>query len=199
MATAPHDGRTPRTRPASPPCLPHLPRSPQHRSPPGIAPLFSHRARSPAAPGDHPDARSLPCHITCPSFCKKRVGGGWGLGGKESPLCASQGSLLPPKPSMSALLSALAKAATDFYTCMLAGRPHGMPPCPAARGQKRPSRRERARSSPVPAGAMHAGKRCPRACPGPFFTISPLQPSSRGSYELYQGRCLEISCGAPPR
>ena len=49
MATAPHDGRTPRTRPASPSCLPHLPRSPQHRRPPGIAPLFSHRARSPAA------------------------------------------------------------------------------------------------------------------------------------------------------
>lgn len=39
----------------------------------------------------------------------------------------------------------------------------------------------------------------PHACPGPFFTISPLQPSSRGYYELYQGRCLEISCGAPPR
>lgn len=48
-------------------------------------------------------------------------------------------------------------------------------------------------------GAGHAGKRCPRACQDPFFTISPLQPSSRGYYELYQGRCLEISCGAPPR
>ena len=47
--------------------------------------------------------------------------------------------------------------------------------------------------------ARRTGKRCPRACPGPFFTISPLQPSSRGYYELYQGRCLEISCGAPPR
>lgn len=47
--------------------------------------------------------------------------------------------------------------------------------------------------------ARRTGERSPRACPGPFFTISPLQPSSRGYYELYQGRCLEISCGAPPR
>ena len=47
--------------------------------------------------------------------------------------------------------------------------------------------------------ARKTGGRRPRACPGPFFTISPLQPSSRGYYELYQGRCLEISCGAPPR
>ncbi len=174
--------------------------SPRQRRPASLRPHPFHGVPLPQYRETTRCAQSAAPHHP-PILLKKTRWGEVGVsGGRRAPCAPAKGPSFPPKPATSALLSALAKAATDFYTCVLAGRPHGMPPCPAARGRKRPSRRESARSSPVPIQvAMHAGKRCPRACPGPFFTISPLQPSSRGCYELYQGRCLEISCGAPPR
>ena len=58
---------------------------------------------------------------------------------------------------------------TDFYTHVLAGRSHGIRPCPAARGRKRPSWRESARSSPL-RSRSHANRRTlsPRLS-GPVF------------------------------
>ena len=74
-----------------------------------------------------------------------------------------------PQPATSAPLPALAKAATDFYTHVLAGRSHGIRPCPAARGRKRPSWRESACSSPL-RSRSHANRRTlsPRLS-GPVF------------------------------
>ena len=105
-----------------------------------------------ALPAFFPAAPTLPlhrgaletratCRATAPAHLseKSALGGGMGAGGKEGPLRAGQGSLLPPKPATPALLPALAKAATDFYNHVLAGRPHGTQPCPAARGREGPS------------------------------------------------------------
>lgn len=101
-------------------------------------PLF-HRPTSPTAPGDLRDAAACRATPSVHPSEKSALGGRMGAWGKEGPLRASQGSFLPPDGSAPALLPALAKAATDFYNHVLAGRPHGRQPCPAARGRKRPS------------------------------------------------------------
>lgn len=110
---------------------------------------------SPIVPGDHQRraicrAHHLPIHL------KKRVGGRMGLGGKEGPLCAGQGPSFPPKPATSAPLPALAKAATDFYTYVLAGRPHGTQPRPGAENARHGAR---ARVPPCSDQGSHANRR----------------------------------------
>lgn len=119
---------------------------PRHGSPPGIARIVSLAPLSHSTGGPS-GTRSLPHYTTCHPSEQSALGGGWGPGGRRAPCAPAKGPSFPPKPAISALLSALAKAATDFYTHVLAGRPHGMQPCPAARGRKRPSWRESACSS----------------------------------------------------
>ena len=98
-----------------------------------LPPPLSHRTGGPLRRAQPVAPQRLPISL------KKACLGEDGAGGKEARLRAGQGSLLPPKPATPALLPALAKAATDFYNHVLAGRPHGTQPCPAARGREGPS------------------------------------------------------------
>lgn len=155
---------------------------------------LSHSAGGPA------EACSLPRHTTCPSVWKKRVGGRMGgLGGRRAPCAPAKGPSFPPKPATSAPSTRTCESGNGFlYSCV--GRATAWHTAMSrGPGPKTPVMAREGAFLPAPKGAMQTGKRCPRAGQGPFFTISPLQPSSRGYYELYQGRCLEISCGAPPR
>ena len=129
-------------RASSPACS-----SPRHGTPPSFTPDFSRHGPLPQYRGTSRGVQSAAPHLLPILLKKARWGEDGGLGGKEGPCAPAKGPSFPPKPATSAPLPALAKAATDFYTHALAGRPHGIRPCPAARGRKRPSWRESARSS----------------------------------------------------
>ena len=152
---------------------------------------------SPTVPGNQ--QRRAVCRATPPAHPseKSALGGGWGEGGAlvrqpRGPPSPRNQPRPPPCPH-------LRKRQRIFILMRWPGdyMAYGHVPRPGAENARHGAR---ARVPPCSdQGAMQTGERCPHVCPGPFFTISPLQPSSRGYYELYQGRCLEISCGAPPR
>lgn len=128
------------------------------------------------------------------------LGGGWGSRREGGPL--ARRPRIPPSLRNRRYLPScphLRKRQRIFILMRWPGdrMAYGHAPRPGAEKARHGAR---ARVSPLSRlRARRTGKCRPRACQGPFFTISPLQPSSRGYYELYQGRCLEIPCGAPPR
>ena len=173
---------------------------PRHENPPGLVRIFF-----PAAPTLPPHRGPLEtrvaCRATAPAHLpeKSALGGERGYGGRRAPCAPAKGPSFPRNRRYPPSCPHLRKRQRIFIIMCWPGdrMAHSHAPRPGAEKARHvagahvpPLSRPRARRT---------GERSPRACPGPFFTISPLQPSSRGYYELYQGRCLEISCGAPPR
>lgn len=173
---------------------------PRHGNPLGLARIFF-----PAAPTLPPHRGPLEtrvaCRATAPAHLPEKsvLGGGWGPGGRKAPCAPAKGPSFPRNRRHPPSCPHLRKQQRIFIIMCWPGdrMAHSHAPRPGAE-----KARHDAGAHVPPLSRLRArrtGERCPRACPGPFFTISPLQPSSRGYYELYQGRCLEISCGAPPR
>ena len=156
----------------------------------------------PAAPTLPPHRGALETRATCRATApahlpeKSVFGGGWGRGEGGPP---ARWPRVPPSPVHPPSCPHLRKQQRIFIIMCWPGdrMAHSHAPRPGAEKARHDAKERVPPLSRLRARKM--GERCPRACPGPFFTISPLQPSSRGYYELYQGRCLEISCGAPPR
>lgn len=161
-------------------------------------PLFP-CSTSPTAPGDLQDAAACRATPSVHPSEKSALGGGWGPGRRRAPCAPAKGPSFPQMAAPPPSCPHLRKQQRIFIIMCWPG--DRMADSHAPRPGAENARHDARARVPLLAqkGAGHAGKRCPRACQGPFFTISPLQPSSRGYYELYQGRCLEISCGAPPR
>ena len=133
------------------------------------------------------------------SLKKAHWGEGWGPGGRRASCAPAKGPSFPRNRRHPPSCPHLRKRQRIFIIMCWPGdrMAHSHAPRPGAEKARHDVKE---RVSPLSRlRARRTGERCPCACPGPFFTISPLQPSSRGYYELYQGRCLEISCGAPPR
>lgn len=200
MAT-PHAGTKRRTwghRPSS-----SRPRSigdllPASRGSSGHPAIFSIAPR-PQYRGTIRGAQSAAPHHPSILLKKARWGRMGGSGGRRAPCAPAKGPSFPRNQPRPPPCPHLRKRQRIFILMCWPGdrMAYGHVPRPGAENARHGAR---ARVPPrSDQGATQTGERCPHACPGPFFTISPLQPSSRGYYELYQGRCLEISCGAPPR
>ena len=192
-SSVPADHARPFLRALSP-CL-----LPTARESSGLARIFSCRPTLPPHRGTLETRAS--CRATAPAHLpeKSALGGGWGPGGRRASCAPAKGPSFPRNRRHPPSCPHLRKQQRIFIIMCWPGdrMAHSHAPRPGAE-----KARHDAKERVPPLSRLRArktGERCPRACPGPFFTISPLQPSSRGYYELYQGRCLEISCGAPPR
>lgn len=159
----------------------------------------------PAAPTLPPHRGALETRATCRATApahlpeKSVFGGGWGPGGRRPACAPAKGPSFPRNRRHPPSCPHLRKQQRIFIIMCWPGdrMAHSHAPRPGAEKARHDAKE---RDPPLSRlRARRTGERSPRTCPGPFFTISPLQPSSRGYYELYQGRCLEISCGAPPR
>ena len=181
-------------RASSPACS-----SPRHGTPPSFTPDFSRHGPLPQYRGTSRGAQSAAPHLLPILLKKARWGEDGELGGRRALVRQPR---VPPSPRNQPRpppCPHLRKRQRIFILMRWPGdhMAYGHVPRPGAENARHGARAHVPPCSDQ--GAMQTGERCPHVCPGPFFTISPLQPSSRGYYELYQGRCLEISCGAPPR